>query len=79
MTFGNSSISVREIIKTSIYKDLTRKSAFFNGWSWFKLNNKGLAVGMDLKFYNSLAKGFKLRVRKFLGLTSMFAKVTEEK
>ena len=29
--FGNSSISVREIISASIYKDLTRKNTFWRG------------------------------------------------
>ena len=59
--------------------DLTEKTAFLDGWSWFKLNNQGLALGTDLKFYISMAKGLKLKVRKFLGLTSTFAEVTWEK
>ena len=46
---------------TQFYKDLSKKDAFFEGWSWFKLNNYGLALGMDLKFYTSLAKGLKLK------------------
>ena len=58
---------------------MTRKTAFFKGWSWFKLNNYGLALGTDLKFYTSVAKAFKLKVRKFRRLTSMFGEVTEEK
>ena len=34
--FGNSSVSMREVIVTSIlFKDLTRKTAFFEGWSWY--------------------------------------------
>ena len=40
--FGNCSISMREVITTSIYKDLTRITAFFEGWSWFKFNSLGL-------------------------------------
>ena len=28
----------------------------FKGWPWFKVNNLGLALGMDLKFYSSVAK-----------------------
>ena len=34
--FGNSSVSMREVIVTSIlFKDLTRKTAFFEEWSWY--------------------------------------------
>ena len=46
-------------------KDLTRKTAFFEGWSWLRLNNLGLALDKNLKFYNSVVKGLKLKVRKF--------------
>ena len=38
-----------------------------------------MALGANLKFYTSEAKGLKLKVRKFLGLTPAFAEVTEEK
>ena len=51
--FGNS---MKKIIITS--KDLTWKTTFLEGWSWFKFNNFGLALGMDLKFYASVAKGW---------------------
>ena len=51
----------------------------FEGWLWFKFNNLGLALGMNLKFYTSLAKGLKLKVRKFYGLVPTFVKVTGEK
>ena len=34
---------------------------------------------MALKFYSSLAKGLKLKVRKFLGLVPTFIQVTVEK
>ena len=40
---------------------MTRKTAFFEEWSWFKFNNLGLA-------YTSVAKGLTLNVRKFGGL-----------
>ena len=46
---------------------MTRKTTFFEGWSWFKFNNLGLALGIALKFYTSMAKELKLKVRKFLG------------
>ena len=68
--FGNSSIS-------HFYKDLTRKNAFFEGWFWFKFNNLGL--GKNLKFYISVVKGLKLKVRKFLELIPTFGEVTKEK
>ena len=58
---------------------MTRKTAFFEGWFWFKFNNLGLALGTNLKFYTSLSKGLKLKVRKFWGLIPTFAEVTEEK
>ena len=45
----------------------------------FKLNNLGLALGMVLKFYTSVAKGLKLKIRKFLRLLFMFVEVTGEK
>ena len=39
----------------------------------------GLTLGMNLKFYTSVAKGLKLKVRKFWGLIATFVEVTEEK
>ena len=60
-----------KLSQPEFYKDLTRKTAFFEEWSWFKFNNLGLALGTNLKFYTSVAKGLKLKVRKFLGLISM--------
>ena len=64
---------MREVIITLIYKDLARKIAIFEGWSWFKFNNLGLAIVAKLKFYTSVAKGLKLVVRKFWGLIPTFA------
>ena len=58
---------------------MTRKTTFFEGWSWFKFNNLGLALGTNLKFYISVAKGLKLKVRNFWGLISTFVGVTGEK
>ena len=59
--------------------DLTRKNTFFEEWSSLKVNHLGLALGMALKFYTSVAKGLKLKARKFLGLMLKFAEVKEEK
>ena len=55
--------------------DLTKKNAFFEGWSWSRLNNLGLALGTNLKFYTNVEKGLKLELRKFLGLILTFAQV----
>ena len=55
---------------------MTRESAFTEGWSWFKFKNLGLAQGMNLKFYTSVAKGLKLKVKKFSGLVPTFVEVT---
>ena len=46
---------------------------------WFKLYNLELALGMALKFCESVAKGLKLNIRKFLGIISMFVEVPGEK
>ena len=58
---------------------MTRKTAFFEGWSWFQFNNLGLALGAHLKFYISVAMGLKLNVTKFWGLIPTFVEGTEEK
>ena len=58
---------------------MTRKNTFFEGWSWFKFNNLGLAVPTDLKLYTSLSKELKLRVKEFSGLILTFVEVTGEK
>ena len=54
---------MREIIITSIYKDLARETTIFDGLSWFMFNNLGLELGITLKFYTSVAKGFELKLR----------------
>ena len=65
-----------KLSQPQFYKDLTRKNAFFERWSWFRFNNLGLALGTNLKFYTSMAKGLKLKVWKFGGLISTFVEVT---
>ena len=59
--------------------DLVKKIKHFQGYSWFKLNNLGLALSMALKFYTSAAKGLKLKVRKFCGLILTFVEAREKK
>ena len=44
-----------------------------------KFNNLGLAVGANLKFYTSVPKGLKLKVRKFWELIPTFVEITGEK
>ena len=67
--FGNCSISMRKVIWLQFYK----------GWSWFKFNKLGLALGTNFKFYTSVAKVLKLKVRMVLRLNSTFVEVTGEK
>ena len=55
---------------------MTRKTAFLKGWSWFKFNNLGLALGTKLKFYTNVAKGLNLKVREFCWLIPTFLEVT---
>ena len=68
--FGNSRISMREV---------TRKITFLEKWSWFKFNNLELALGMTWKYFISVAKGFKLELRRFWGIYPTFVEVTGEK
>ena len=70
--FGNSSASIREIF-------IKLKTNLLEGWSSFKFNNLGLAVGMALKFYNSVGKALKLKVKKCWGLILTFVDATGKK
>ena len=65
---------MREAIITS------RKINFFDGCYRFNLNDLRLALDMALKFYISLPKALKLKVRKLWGLItweSYLAKLVE--
>ena len=53
---------------------MSRKINFFEGCSWFKFNNLVLA----LKFYSSVAKWLKLKVRKIWGLIFTLVEVKEK-
>ena len=77
--FDNSSISMREVVITSIFWGFDQKKHFFEGWSWFKFNYLGLALGMTLKLYTSVAKTLKLRVRTFWWLIPTSVDITGEK
>ena len=68
-----------KLSQPQFYRDLTRKTTFFDGWSWFKFNKLGLALFTNLKFYTSVAKGLKLKVIKIWGLIPTFVDVTRKK
>ena len=53
---------MREVVITSILQGFDRENHFFEELSWFKFNNLGLALGVNLKFYTFVAKGLKLKV-----------------
>ena len=73
--FGNCIISMKEVILTSILYKFDQKIWFF----WFKFNNLGHPLGVAWNFYSSVARGLKLKVRKFLGLVNMLGEATGEK
>ena len=60
-------------------KDLTRRIIFLWGWSCFKFRNLGLARGIALEFYTSVAKGLKPKVKNFWALILTFVEVAGEK
>ena len=68
-----------KLSQPQVYKDLTRKTTFCEGWSLFKINNVGLTLGINFRFYISVEKRLKLKVRKLWGLIPTFAEVTGEK
>ena len=62
-----------------IWSDQFDLTNFYEGFSWFKFNNLGLALGIVLKFYISVAKVLKLKARKFWRLITTFVEVTGAK
>ena len=52
---------------------------FLERCSWLNFDNLGLALVMALKFYTSVEKELKLKVRKFLRLILTFVEVREGK
>ena len=58
---------MKEVVITEIYMGLTRKTDFFEGWSWFKFNNLRLVLGITLKFYSCVEKRVKLKVKSVEG------------
>ena len=51
-----------EVIISQIIYGFVLKTDF-EGWSWSNVNNLALELGMALKFYSSVAKGLKLKVK----------------
>ena len=51
-------------LNPKFYRDLTRKTTFLEGWSWFKFNNWGLTLGMALKIHTSVEIRLKLGSRE---------------
>ena len=71
--FGNSSVSRWEIITISILQGFDQKNHFFWGMVLVQVQPLFLRGGLDssskirdLKFYTSVAKGLKLKLRMFL-------------
>ena len=48
-------------------------------WPWLRFNKLGLALALGSKFYTSVAKGLKLKARKFWELLLTFVEVIGEK
>ena len=67
---------MREVIITSILQGFDQKKQFFEEWSLFKFSDLGLVLGINLKFYVSVAKGSKLKVRNLWELILTFGEGT---
>ena len=52
--FGNSTISIREVIIIWILWGLDQKNYFFEGLLWFKFNDLALALSMASKIRISI-------------------------
>ena len=77
--FGNSSISMKHIIISSILWGFHHKNQSMERCSWSKFNNLELAIGMAVKFYTSVEKGLKVKVKKKLGSNSCYCRNCKEK
>ena len=78
--FAKYSISMTEVIITSILEGFDQKKQFFfEGCFWFKFNNLGLALAMALKFNTNVVERLKLKVRNFWELIPIFVEVIGEK
>ena len=77
--FGNFSISMREVIINLMFIRIWPEEPLFWGVVLVQFNNLRLTLSMNLKFYTCMAKGLKLKARKFWGLIPTFLEVTGEK
>ena len=77
--FGNFGTSMGEVTITLLLQGFDQINHYFEGWSWFKFNNLGLALGMALKCSTRVAIGLKLKERKFSWFIPTFVEVTREK
>ena len=59
--------------------DFIRKINLFEGCSWFKFNNLGLAPGIALKYYTMWKKSKNVNSEMFWGSIPVFVEVTGEK
>ena len=73
LKFGNSSISMREVITTSIHQ----KNHFF--WGVVLVQIQWSGTGTRFKFDTNVTKDEKLKIRKFGALIPAFVEVTGEK
>ena len=64
MLVGYSSIFMREVIISQIIYGFIQETDS-EEWSWFNVNNFGLALGMVPNFYRNVAKRLKLKVKKW--------------
>ena len=70
---------MKETIVTTILQGFDQKKQFLVECFWFKFNNLELTQSMALKFYISVEKELKLKVRKFWALIPTFVEVTGNK
>ena len=61
---------MKEVIITSVFFDLTRKTKFFERVLLVQVQQFGTSTSYGLKFYTSVARGLKLKVRKFFAAIS---------
>ena len=73
--FDNSSISMREVTITSFLKGFDQKNHFFRGGLGSSSIIWDLHYIWPWNFITSVAKGLKLKVRKFWELIPMFVEV----
>ena len=66
-----------KLSQPQFYKDLARRTAFFEWWSWFRLNNLGLPLKLEI--LHQCGKRVKTKSQKVSGTNSYVCKVTGEK